>query len=372
MNCMKKIISALLFIPLFISCGEMYDNIKEYLDEGETQYLPKVKSLEVLSGKERIRFRWKPGEDTRVEACKIYWNNKQDSIVYPVNRSEIGADGLLTATIPFPEGVYSFQIYQTGNNYRSIGVEVTGISFGEFYQSTLPLRKINSVNVGSKTETVINWSYTAENEIKTELSYETVSGTVKTIVINPGVNSTTLTDYKARSGFLPLSVKTSFLPVPQAIDTFSVTGAEEINVVYYYSLSRTDWTAEASSNHIAGEYVGPGGCIDGNTSTFWHSNTGQVYPHWVVIDMKANKMVKQIEAVQHPFYIYIRTMKILLSADGENWTEAGIMTQSGNPTTNLVLNDHLEARYIRIEMIEGNNVYANLCEVYVYGFEPDN
>src|SRR5690554_4101948 len=84
----KKIGVFFVFLIL-ISCQGMNDNIEEYLKRGEVNYLARVDSAKVFGGKERIMFDWKVALDPRIEACAIYWNNKQDSAICSIDRQMV-------------------------------------------------------------------------------------------------------------------------------------------------------------------------------------------------------------------------------------------------------------------------------------------
>ena len=41
-------------VAMFVSCDDMLDNIKPYLDKGETIYVGKADSLSVVAGRNRM------------------------------------------------------------------------------------------------------------------------------------------------------------------------------------------------------------------------------------------------------------------------------------------------------------------------------
>ena len=49
-----KLFSAGVLGCLLVSCGDMLENIEQYIDKGETIYVGKVDSLKLYPGRERI------------------------------------------------------------------------------------------------------------------------------------------------------------------------------------------------------------------------------------------------------------------------------------------------------------------------------
>jgi hypothetical protein len=346
----------------------MYENIREYRDRGVINYLGKPDSVYVTAGKERVKVNWWLNNDPRIRFCHIYWNEGGDSIIVPVDRNTMDESGYVSTIVDIPEGNYVFLLSHTASDgERSIESEAIGTSYGTGYESKLITRRIVNVTIRSGI-LEINWRPAEENESQTTIEYLSASGTTTRLTVKPEDTHTTLDGYMLENGIFSFLKKSSYLPEPHALDTFTITSQEAITPeIYQFWLDKTDWTAEVSSTFNSGEYQGPRALVDNNEETKWHCGLSEVHPHWFIIDMQANKLVKQFDIMQHPVYLYVKSMKVQLSKDRENWTDIGTMTHTNNPRTSIVLNNLTEARYIRVQTVEGYTNHANIAEVYVYG-----
>lgn len=146
---MKKIIYnlAILLCILFIySCDDMYDIHKKYLDEGETTYLGKAYELKSFGGYERIKLAWKINADPKIEDSYIYWNNRKDSIIVPIDRS----DTIMQRIIYLPEGKYQLEmINRNAKGEKSLIETVSAESYGEKYRERLYNRIISNMTTTS-------------------------------------------------------------------------------------------------------------------------------------------------------------------------------------------------------------------------------
>lgn len=141
------IIICSLLAVLFVSCDGMNDNIKEYLDRGEIAYIGKADSVTTAGGINRIKLLWKINSDPRITSCKILWNDKQDSVSFPIDRGEVDKNGYLSYILEdMPEGTFIFNLYHVGvDNSLSMGSEIEGTVYGDIYKSNLNPRKIRLV-----------------------------------------------------------------------------------------------------------------------------------------------------------------------------------------------------------------------------------
>ncbi|MBC9796367.1 DUF4998 domain-containing protein [Sinomicrobium weinanense] len=115
--------------------------------------------------------------------------------------------------------------------------------------------------------------------------------------------------------------------------------------------------------------------IDDNPDTFWHSaweNGTPEYPHYVVIDMGAEKTIGSFEVFRRQGNDNGQTRhQFLVSSDGENWTDAGTfdMDPGTDEGQNYTIMSNPTARYFKYVAIEGPDHYAFLAEIHVYGLE---
>lgn len=204
---------------LLLSCDGMNDNIEEYLDRGEVNYLGRVDSASAIGGKERILFTWQPGKDPRIEECLITWNERQDSVIVPVDLSQIDENGYFSVVIgDFKEGTYVFNMYHLGKKgYPSIKHEVVGKVYGEKFQASLYPRGMKEIVV--KDEKVkLSWG-TATDSCRVMLSYPDISGKMQSLAISALEDSTLIDNYKPGGEF---TYRTYYLPETNALDEFFV------------------------------------------------------------------------------------------------------------------------------------------------------
>lgn len=156
---MKKYIITLVSLLSMVGCGEMNELHQVYLDRGETIYTGAVDSLEVSGGMNRVQLKWEMNADPRIEDLVIRWNNKKDSVILPVDRSDPEKVGIhkdsLILDENLSEGSVLFQLYTRDNmGHTSVIREVTGQVYGESFAASAALklpRKLETVQTLSTT-----------------------------------------------------------------------------------------------------------------------------------------------------------------------------------------------------------------------------
>lgn len=236
---MKKAVFFISIVFVLSSCLKMNDNIKEYMDLGEINYIGKVDSAIALSGKERILFKWKVNADPRIEQCMIYWNNHRDSTRFPVNTSLLDENGYISAELKIPEGTYIFNMHHTGSGgYRSVYEEVTGRSYGVLYEQSLTNRRMKSIEYTFLGDIIIDWSIADDDEVGIQLDYTNIHGDSRTMLVE---NTEISTIIPAFNLYEPLYYATMYKPDTSAIDIFYAPKIErwipvpdEINITSYF------------------------------------------------------------------------------------------------------------------------------------------
>jgi hypothetical protein len=251
---MKQIIqyATLSLLLIATACNDMNDNIREYLDRGEINYIGKVDTVATFAGKGRIALVWHINNDPRIEYCTVYWNNRNDTAVYTVDRNRLKGNLLETDTaslllpsdwmvqyIDLPEGVHTFEMYNNGSKgYRSMTTEARGTSYGEKFQSGLLLRNISEINAYRGGNIEINWEpLSPEYWIYTRLKYTSLSGEEKEITTFPGENRTILSDAQLGGKY---SYTCHYLPEAYALDHF-VLASEEMDLPGDMRLDKSLW-----------------------------------------------------------------------------------------------------------------------------------
>ena len=138
----KKIFLAILFLLLLhiimVSCDDINNLHQKFYDRGEDIYTGVVDSLEAYSGFERVKFNWVINADPRITKTVIYWNNRQDSVVVDVNRTQSGEIAMSYYLSDIEEGNYIFEFVTKDNEgHFSLPKEMVVLIFSESYAKTL-------------------------------------------------------------------------------------------------------------------------------------------------------------------------------------------------------------------------------------------
>lgn len=381
MKYIGSIVLSVLFLTL-ASCEGMNDIIEEYLDRGEINYIGSPDSVTCYGGRGRINLQWKVGKDVRIEQCKILWNMRTDSIIYPIDRSKL-ANGFVSLELPMEEGQYVFDLIQMGTNGDpSVPVEIVGNSYGEKYQSTLIPRTVRSVTVENTLATLTLGS--TESSEYSEVTYVNNEDEVITIRVEPNESSLLIEDYVYGG---EITVKTYYKPEVNSIDIFELEAKGRFPTFFalskddwendyhsnYLDLDRSSWTIEASTEELNGE-TPPNGpvsnLLDGDPNTFWHSKWqggGPALPHRIDIDMQEVKNLTSVEVARRINSNYVKKVLFYTSTDGVDWTESGNLDFPDDSAVNariVVFPEPVKGRYFRLVITESYNSYhANLSEI---------
>ncbi|MDR2563466.1 MAG: discoidin domain-containing protein [Prevotellaceae bacterium] len=359
----KNIITQAFVSLLLISCGGMNDNIQEYLDRGETNYIGKADSIKIFGGKERVQIKWQINDDPRIETLKVVWNERSDSIIVPVNRSNIDADGYLNHIIEIPEGYYTFEVCHLGLGYRSIRETAYGASYGEVYRAKLQTRRVKNLTA-FYDRIEIEWHLPSDNEQRSTLRYETAAGTAAEINVPSNENTTTINNGKLGGD---LSVVSWYLPEPQALDELNSDTAE-MKFPEFFRLNRAGWTATASDSND-GDGGGVNSLFNEDDNTHWHNDYGAGLPHWLEIDMKGEKNVKAISVKRRGGDL--KKVVIKTRTGGGSWIERGELSYPSSSDTallTLTFDTFIRAAEIRLEITESyREPHTPIREVVVIG-----
>lgn len=219
----------LVAIAGFGSCTTMDEGYKDFIKNGEISYTGKIEDLEVLSGHNRVKVNGLFKSDPKITQCRIFWNNRADSLVVPVVRTK-GEDELSVFIPNLAENNYNFEVrtYDKVGN-KSIPVYSVGKVYGERYQLSLNNRPIASSTL-SGTKLTINFATmdTSTGVYETRVTYTNTSDVLTTVTVpyfiydtvakkNVVNSSVVIADYKSGS----FSYVTMFKPDDQCIDVFS-------------------------------------------------------------------------------------------------------------------------------------------------------
>lgn len=140
-----------------------------------------------------------------------------------------------------------------------------------------------------------------------------------------------------------------------------------------------DFSATANTEETSSEQAGAGLAVDGNSSTFWHSNysNGQFvvsedHPAVLTVDLGKDTLIGGFRFQQRPSAnngIVRQYSYRILAADGTTVLASGThkevpaSAQTGAAWITEVLDDNIEARYIEISVEEGQGNFAAIAEV---------
>lgn len=213
-----KLILPFVLLITFFSCSKM-DDYKQYTANGEITYIGKLDSLVIRSGFNRVQIRGLFMADPKVTSCKIYWDNRADSVTVTIKRTG-GVDTLSRIIEGLSEGAHSFEIVTldaAGN--RSVTVRGNSNVYGQRYQNGLINRPVASGELGDNGNVTIAWGdFDITGGARgTTITY-TNTNNVPVSVYAPVQQATTqLPNYKSGTTF---DYKTAYLPDSSCIDTF--------------------------------------------------------------------------------------------------------------------------------------------------------
>lgn len=215
---------------LAFGCSKDITKYRELLDKREIIYPGPVSKLSAFQGNLRIKLQWYPSPDPSIVKYIIYWNNNSDSLVLAAGHNN-PLDSVHTVIGALGEYVQNFVLYTADDKgNRSIGQSLSGVRiFGPLYVSSLINRMLDAnrppaaLNANTyklffaAADTILNTS--------TSLTYQGTDGQVRTMEIGPKTDSAMLA--MAASG-TKVAVRSSYVPVHRAIDTFRVAYSDTL------------------------------------------------------------------------------------------------------------------------------------------------
>lgn len=221
-----KHIQILIIAALFIitACGKSDTAYKDFAPEGEVVYPGKVDSVKIYPGNNRVKLTWLLKTDSRITKCRVYWNQRQDSLEVAVTRTA-GVDTITVLLNNMTEGPYSFDVYSyNAKGNVSIKTNATGDVYGPFYTGNLVNRLFRKA-VYSAGKTRIEWVVADPRSFGLQLRYKDLAGVTQTLLVP---SKDMITNIPANVLNNELEYETLYLPVPNAIDTFAATTVKVI------------------------------------------------------------------------------------------------------------------------------------------------
>jgi hypothetical protein len=269
-------------------CGPMDETYRDFWADGVKVYPAKAEEVTAYPGNQRIELHWILRGDPSITRAKIYWNNRTDSTEAPVILSGAHIDTIKVRLTDMNEAPYAFDIFtfdSKGN--MSIPISAVGNVYGENYRSSLLVRFITGAEYDASGKLTVNWGNRVDaTSIGTEIVYKNTSGSETRLFEEPDATTTVIDDldYGTSKSF---TVRSAYLPVEVAIDTFYSNPSIAAIKGFPKELPKDGWTATASSfDERPTSYRPPSNAIDGTISTLWANwiNTAP-YPHTLTVDM---------------------------------------------------------------------------------------
>lgn len=367
---MKNILYFLfvLITSMLISCENMMDKHIHWFEGGEKIYAPKVDSLMFLNGINRVLMQFWLLESPNLKSVDVFWNNDKDSIVIPVSPST-GRDSL-TFSIPLnEEKSYTFYVRTTDVfNNHSLKVPGSATSFGAIYKSSLVNRGVRSAQNNHST-TEIQWFGAPDFLFCTEVRYTDLNNERKTVRTFANESYTVCPLPKPGSLY---EYRSLYCP-ENSIDTFYL---DWVQIKPLTKFDRSSWKILSVSDENPG-YKSIN-VLDGNLSTFWHSEWKPVapLPHWLVIDMQNPKEITRIDTYRRKNNTHTRTVEYYINDNPDPYALTWEQIASGRFSSGdlMILNVSGKApgQYLKILLPDTNSAgdtSTSIAEIEVFGIE---
>lgn len=390
---MKKKSNILWFLmSLFIlfSCEDMMDVHKDFIEEGEIIYAPRIDSFAFSSGALRVQFEYWLCDAPQVRFINVYWNEGKDSLEIPIIHGTSGkvCDSGKVIIDKLSEGSYSFYV-KAVDSFGNKSLKDNGFanSYGVNYKASLKNRRVKAISQyevdGNAT---IKWFLASAEILGGEVRYMKEDGIKEIVALSASGNSLFCPRAKSDS---PFEYRTYFIPEPNAIDTFATEWSYN-KVKFPYD--RRDWEVVGVSDEQVNDGGGVVTIIDGiihtagTANNFWHSSWSPPasLPHWAVIDMKESKSTAMFDTYRRwnnnstksvEYYVGDEYTLGEMTIDFSKWTKVTEGIFDSNATVNrlvLEVSDGIDTkgRYLLIYLPDSNHPQSTqISEIYVCGKE---
>ncbi len=348
---MKKIINYILAFStacgILTACDDFMEIHQKWIEGGEIVYATKIDSVAVYGGKERVKLGLWTYNATSVEQLVITWNFGTDSLVMPVSFNA-GKDSMEVVIDNLPEKAYTFNVNTIDMYGNTSLVEVgTGSSYGADFEGGMNPRKVRSIVMGEDGGE-ITWATADEKVIATQVKFTDADDNAVELTVLPEERITICENIKSGTGFICRSL---LLPEPAAIDTFYTEWSEP--VVFPANLDRTGWQIVSCTSEMAGYEAS--NMLDDDVNSIWHTNyqTGDPFPHVIVIDMLRQVQVNSISLTRRIGFPALQgTFRYEISSDNEEYETLGEAVFGDPDVLEFVLATPESGRYIRLTALD--------------------
>ena len=366
-----------------VSCGELDDTHKEYIEDGEQIYIGKPLLIQTNSGNERIKFNIIISADPKIAKGRITWNAGENSHEFDVVRTSEGFE-VVSEELEIPEGSYAFVVTLHDNQGRtSLEYEHSALVYGPKYLASLLNRAISEIQA-LPSEATIKWATAETGTVETIFSYQNRNGEEKSVVISPETSELILDDYPIGGEY---TIVTKYKPDELALETFE-TAPESSSFPAVVQLDRSIW--QKVDLPTDGDLTCYGGGVpklwDGDKSSWYHNGCAgdgtDGIPHHFTIDLGVSAGLSKFRVTprqdccqdRNPKHFQIWGIQDLEGAEttalttDPNWaddaTEKGwillLDAETDASWTNaedyeVVIPENVSVRYIRFRFLEAHN-----------------
>lgn len=212
-------LSLLAVLACIISCDDMNSVQREFADRPEQVYLGKVDSIKSIPGFGKAKLIWYIGSDPKIEQTIIYWNEREDSIVKNVTRSNSNLlkDSVIIENLPEGSTLFEFRNVNSRGE-TSLFTSAAATAWGETFAEGLRTRRLTKMIFEyEQSNYLLTLSPTAvgDSVVYSQIIYTNNKGEEKKIKIGRTTNEVVLADFTDGAEFHFRNV--FFLP--QGMDT---------------------------------------------------------------------------------------------------------------------------------------------------------
>ena len=274
-----------------MSCGDMTDDYKQYLEGGEIVYPAKAVSIEAHPGRKRIELQWLILSDPSVTSAIVYWNAGRSSKTVHIART-LGIDTIKVTLDNMEEGTHTFEIYTfNADGDKSVAAEIIGIVYGNRYETSL-LSESYSLLYAQGKGGFITWSSQMGNVAGNEVRYTTNTGKMANAFVEKGDSIFALPDFDRVS---PVTFRTAFLP-PNAVDTF-YTGFSTIalNTTVNVAVNKPVTASSVNGAANVGANAVNGKNMADTNDRYVSSSVLTSGPQWIAVDLMKELPVSSVK-----------------------------------------------------------------------------